>query len=222
MRRRVNGLSLARQALAASMCAALSLMPDIHGCLARTLDQDAPRGEAVACGPNALLMFLTLCDVTVDDKVIEGIDCRPDGASLLELRAVCTSVGLPSEIRKYGAAEYASIPLPAILQARAAKSRHHFYVIYEVGMETLNVLDGTTGHRLQIPRERFESVLTGYALIPSHYSLRAILSNEHAIERWNGVFLIGNIALALYMCHPYYSALPRRAAACLRQCRSKS
>jgi hypothetical protein len=155
----------------------------------------APR-ESVVCGPNSLLLFLTLCNYSVGKRLIDDIPCEADGASLLQLCNVCDSIGFPAEIRHYCPSELTSMPLPAIVQF-GRKGRHHFFVIYRVTSDGISALDGTTGQFLRFPVSRMEKELTGYALVEKRSFFRRLLATAVGHEGALVALLTATIALTL-------------------------
>jgi ABC-type bacteriocin/lantibiotic exporter with double-glycine peptidase domain len=198
----------------ASAAAALCLLTD-----GRATSAEVPRTtevlrEAVVCGPNAALMYLTLCGVDVDGKAVNQINCSPAGASLLELQDFCASAGVSSEVRKYSPSEYDAMPLPAIVQARSRGGGHHFYVVYHVDRDWMSTLDGTTGRQMHIPAERVGGFLTGYALVPSSSVFGRVLS-AGAVFNW--CLFATNVALTVLICLACLNPFQGKTALLLRR-----
>lgn len=124
------------------------------------VNSSVPR-VSVVCGPNAVLMFLVLCGADANDESLATISCGDDGASLLQLRDFCNSNGVRAEVRKFGSQDILRLPLPAILLSTG----NHYVVAYRTDTRGIDVLDGTTGAKMRIADDRFDSFLSGYALV---------------------------------------------------------
>lgn len=135
-------------------------------CCSEEADTRVVTRSDLRCGPNALLMFLTLCEKPVPDAAISAIQCGPTGASLLQLRDAAHSAGLATEVRQYQISEVDSVPLPAIVQSQSGPTSYHYYVWCEITPDAVRALDGTTGEEFRIFRERLDNFWTGFALVP--------------------------------------------------------
>lgn len=154
---------------------AFAFVVPVFPSLAREASADHPGNEVVErwrvnCGPNALLLFLTLLDTPVGDDLIDSIKCTSDGASLLQLRDACSSVGIATDVRIFPERNALAVPLPAIAQAPNGNGKHHYYVWYHVSDDFVYALDSTSGQRFRIRKGRLADFWTGYALVP-HCSL---------------------------------------------------
>jgi len=108
-------------------------------------------------------MFLVLCGVEIEGGAIDQIECGNRGASLLQLRDFCNAHGPSTEVRRFDFREVRKIPLPAILQTQGA-GRSHFCVAYKVDANGVELLDGTTGHKMYVRHSRMAGFFSGYAL----------------------------------------------------------
>jgi|GEM_PF-2500607 len=120
--------------------------------------------KTVICGPNAVFMFLVLCRVDLEEGVIDQIECGNRGASLLQLRDFCNAHGLSTEVRRFDFREERMFPIPAILQTRA-QDQSHFCVAYRIDADGVQLLDGTTGHKMYVRHGRMAGFFSGYALL---------------------------------------------------------
>ena len=134
--------------------------------------ESKPSQDAVACGPNALVMYLTLSGVPIPLDVIDRSQSRRQGSSLMELCRDSESVGVLSEVRHYKVEEFDRMPMPAIVQMKESDGGYHFSVIYGKTREGFTGLDGSTAECFNLSRERLGRVLTGYALVPRRTSTR--------------------------------------------------
>lgn len=137
-------------------------------CRAFSDDFQFPR-EAVICGPNALAILLSIHGLSKDDAFFDAIDCRPNGASLLELRNAARSAGINAEVRKVHVSE---LTFPAILQTVGSEGRNnHYMVAYKRAFGKTCVIDATTGRCLDVRDVRFDKYFSGYVLVSegSHF-----------------------------------------------------
>lgn len=155
------------------------------------LQQDSAR-DAVMCGPNALLMFLTLCGTDIDDGAIYRIPYSPAGASLLELGELARTVGVRTEVRHYDPARLAEMPVPAIIQTRTGDGRFHYFVLYKLTSNRASLLDGTTAKAVRVRTSWLIEYWSGYALV----------RNVVADSIWRGVATTATCAnmFAIFYC----------------------
>ncbi|HEV3304430.1 MAG TPA: cysteine peptidase family C39 domain-containing protein [Planctomycetaceae bacterium] len=187
---------------------------DARQCLGRMPDDGPPR-SAVVCGPNALLMFLTLCGRPVEGRLTAEIECGPQGASLLQLCKACDSIGFKTEIRRYQPDDFDLMALPAIVQF-VSPGGHHFFVVYHVTVDTIDVLDGTTGERIFIPRARAARTLTGFALVPKRSLFERLVVATSTSRQLGWALLATNVFFALRMATLHYRRLHAKAIASIR------
>lgn len=129
------------------------------------LSSAIPPRDALICGPNSVLMFLTICGIDVMDEDIAEIDVGNKGATLLQMRDACNKLGQPTEVRHLDTAEFKKLSLPAILHVDNSRYQH-FHVMYGVAPGgNLKVLDGTTGEKLITLSEKLAGYYSGYVLI---------------------------------------------------------
>jgi len=166
--------------------------------LAEERGQAAASRDGVACGPNAALMFMTLCGVNVDDSAINSIPCGEEGASLLELRDFCESHGMPAEVRQFRADEILTMPLPAIWQTRF-EPKGHYFVVYRINGSTIHAIDATTGEDVRPKRERFEGYYTGYALVPKRSLVGHLLNGVTNAMLAFWLLAVLNVALLIVL-----------------------
>ena len=145
-------------------CAALSLVvaanDDARG--GPDLRADRPPREAIICGPNAVLLFLTMCGVEVADEDVAAIDVGLEGASLSQLSEFCIRHGQPVEIRQLDPNDLAKVPMPAILLSNS----DHFHVAYDTTAEgELLIVDPTTGKKHTSIPKSFAKYYSGYVII---------------------------------------------------------
>jgi ABC-type bacteriocin/lantibiotic exporter with double-glycine peptidase domain len=124
--------------------------------------------RSMSCGPNAIYMFLILCDVNPTEASVRSIVYGAEGASFGDLIKCAEACGVDTEVRKYAPGDFQRMRLPAICQTSGGREGgriKHFYVAYDVDSTGIWTLDGTTGKRSRIRKERIADYLSGYALV---------------------------------------------------------
>lgn len=188
--------------LAASLVICSISFLAVHASFVETANTFEPPRVANICGPNALLMFLVLCerDELVDDQIMDGIPCNTNGASLLQLRDICNSLGLPCEIRQYHSSEMDRMPLPALIHSRRSSGAPHYFVVYQMTPDGFLALDGTTAKEFQISKERMADYFTGYAIVRKRsFLLRYVIFPDWFHNRLNWMLIAANTTFFLWI-----------------------
>jgi hypothetical protein len=124
--------------------------------------------RSLNCGPNAIYMFLVLCGANPTEDSVRSIVYGADGASFADMIVFSETYGVHTEVRKYAPVDFQRMPLPAICQTRGGREHNrikHFHVAYDVDPTGIWTLDGTTGKRARIRKDRIADYLSGYALV---------------------------------------------------------
>jgi len=167
---------------------------------------DRPPGDAanggyrdfLKCGPNSLFLFLILTgkpNITLEE--LQNLPASSEGTSLQTLRDAAGRFGVSAEIRRYDYEDVGSMPLPAIGQFKSGPSSltpYHFSIIYKVDSDRVHVLDGTTGGRSWILRQRLPHFWTGIAMtetrvIRTPMGEKVILGSAVLLSIINAAFL---------------------------------
>lgn len=149
--------------------ASLVIFDDPENTPISPVDVPPPR-EAVVCGPNCVLLMLTMSGYDVDDAELNSIDVGKQGASLLQLKEFCAAQGLATEVRKVSPEQFAELPTPAIMHVNS-KSFQHFDVVFGATSEGLLIFNGTTGERVLAKNEKLAGYYSGYVLVPTRSTL---------------------------------------------------
>ena len=137
-----------------------------------SVDDGLSEAEAasVRCGPNALYLFLRLLGADVDlTDVDEHIELGRNGCSLLQLTNAAREFGLETTVVKGDLDDLKRLTMPAIAQLRGAlaPTTGHFVVVTGVDQEGVHLIDGTTAAVDSYAQERFQTLWSGYLLIPA-------------------------------------------------------
>lgn len=161
------------------------------------------------CGPNAIFMFLVLCGANPTEDSVASIVYGDDGASFADLMRFANTYGVHTEVRRYAPGDFQRMRLPAICQTRgglAGGRIKHFLVAYDVDPTGIWTLDGTTGKRFRVRKDRIADYLSGYALVRKS-SLLSLISNNQV---WFTLSLLAaNLVLLNDLSHKRSSVAPR-------------
>jgi ABC-type bacteriocin/lantibiotic exporter with double-glycine peptidase domain len=129
--------------------------------------------QMLACGPNALYMFLVIAGY--GDSVKSGLPDLPvseRGTSMLQLQQAAAAVGVKTEILLVPPENFRRLKLPALVHSRGSGINTvqltHFDVAFRLDGNSLHVLDGTTARRRVIPLDFVGTFSTGYVLVPKN------------------------------------------------------
>lgn len=131
-----------------------------------TTDQKIP----IRCGANALYMLIRLNGETVElSAILDRLNSRLEGNSLLELRNAAKDLGFSTAIEKRSGSELNSAILPLIAYTKnredaAMSDTGHFSVLLTVDANTVTYLDGTTARHERVSRKWFDKRATGHVL----------------------------------------------------------
>ncbi len=181
----------------------LSLLPyfSIQSCA--WADELTPaQRRSLVCGPNATLLFLTMCGLNASEADIANLHSHDKGASLAEMHAFCEQQGLRTQILRFEIDDASRVRLPAIAHSDAGET-DHYYVWYEVTEQFVLALDSTTGEKLSFRRERLGDFWTGYTIVPTRFArgqiwLSAAARRSLAQYTWLMVLLATILLAARY------------------------
>lgn len=125
--------------------------------------------KALICGPNATLLFLTMCRVDVCAAELAEMHAHEQGASLSEIRDTCLRLGLETQVLRFDICDASKVRLPAIAHSDNGAT-DHYYVWFDVDEHSVLALDATTGEKLKLRRERLADFWSGYALVPATFT----------------------------------------------------
>lgn len=120
-----------------------------------------------ACGANCLFVFLQLHDVDADHaELLRRLPMQPGGASLADLCDICDSYKFPTEVVVATPAEIQHLPMPAVAHVGSRRGDDHFVVLISATGDHVRLLDGSSGSIRLIPMQDFETLWSGYLLVP--------------------------------------------------------
>lgn len=127
------------------------------------------RAFAPDCGVHCLYVFLALHGMGVRHETVEqALPISDRGASMLQLRDVSHSLGLPCSVVEVSSARCRDLPRPWIARMRAVpevQSPDGHYVVYcDTDPDMDVIVDGTTGEIVHVRRDVFDRQFTGFAL----------------------------------------------------------
>ena len=153
--------------------------------------------KSLVCGPNATLLFLTMCGLEVSEAEIANLHSNEKGASLAEMQAFCRATGLETEVLRFEIDDASHVRLPAIVHSDTGET-DHYYVWYDVTEHFVLALDSTTGDKLSFRREKLGEFWTGYTIVPSRFArgqLWLSAAASDALERYAlGLVVLSAIA----------------------------
>ncbi len=135
----------------------------------------------IRCGANALYMLIRLSGGEVDfSSILNQLEQRLKGNSLLELRDAAEQLGYSAVIEKDPNLQLDTNRLPAIAFMKAGetasmKTTGHFVVLLSTDSNRITYLDGTTAKLQQVDPSWFKARAPGYLLrLTSHEKLVTI------------------------------------------------
>jgi hypothetical protein len=123
------------------------------------------------CGVNCLYVLLRTNGKSVDyEDLMNDLHARCSGEqnSLTDLRHAARDRGLRCQLGKTTLEGLKSLPKPVIAHTeKATPDSGHFVLVVNVGPETVEIMDGTTGSITAVSQRDFEQSWTGYVLYAS-------------------------------------------------------
>jgi ABC-type bacteriocin/lantibiotic exporter with double-glycine peptidase domain len=119
------------------------------------------------CAHNCLYALSRLSGTDVKyAQIYESLAAPADGANLRDMRRCAAALGLKTRVVKATPETLQVCPLPAIAHTEEEKGvTGHYVVLISVGRDEVEVIDGTLGTALLIPKAKFFKEWTGYLLI---------------------------------------------------------
>ncbi len=133
------------------------------------VEDSAMQSQRVACGPNALYMFLAAHGMALPYEEIRArLAMKPEGCTMLALRDAATQCGIRARVVKCSAADLKHVALPAILhfngRVNFGDNVKHYVLLTSVSDEGIEYLDGTTAWHEVITLKKFATISDGYVL----------------------------------------------------------
>jgi ABC-type bacteriocin/lantibiotic exporter with double-glycine peptidase domain len=147
--------------------------------------------RSVICGPNALYMFLKAYDRQPSlQEFFREVDPGDRGLSLAGLRDASTRYGLPAEVRRCSYEQLlAGRPLPLIALMRSGPeipgaSDGHYVLVFDVDVEGVRLVDGTTCQQERYPRDVFCRNWKGYVVVSAESQPNWLLLLTSSVVAW--------------------------------------
>jgi hypothetical protein len=146
--------------------------------------RDAEGGEwrtAPKCGLNALYLFLKGHGYSVNYRELERlVPIGPRGSSLLEMKKAATRLGVRVDVCKATPSALTSADLPFIAHYHGQTgSGDHYVLVLGFDGSIVDLIDGTTALRRDVPIEHFRRDWDGYCLMRSP-NLGALLFDRYS------------------------------------------